>query len=246
VTLGVAVLASGCSGGGQSSSPAVPAGKTPAKTVASSIKARLTIRIPMRKPGSTAKSARRKPQYLSTLTTGLAVRTGVASDAGIAGSPWQLFDVSTNATASPLAACTTDPSGAFRTCVVTVTAPVVDGVTDEFEIAATDQAPVSTDIAPEGDFLSTTSFQQTVVSGTVNTIDVALTSVIGQLSTDLTRYTVWAPPNGSATVLVNVTANDFRGGAIAGNPSAFRNPITFSDTLTPSPRRIRPWRRPSP
>jgi hypothetical protein len=234
--LSFAVLVSGCSGGG-STTPAVMAPATGVAIANGQVKAKLTIKIPLHKAGTASKSARRSPQYVSTHTLGIGVQTGTT--ATVSSAPWQLFDVSGTATQSPNASCTTDPASTVRSCVLTVTAPAVQGGTDQFIIDATDVAPLATDTQPNGNILSNANTTETVVEGTANAFSVSLTSVIGSLAMATAAgavvatpvYSVWSPPGTPANIGVDIIANDIDGGQIFGNPPSFNNPITFSDTL---------------
>jgi hypothetical protein len=229
-TLGAAVLA-GCSGGGQSAAPVVPAA-TAAKPApaAKTTKARLNLRIPIRK--SVGKSSHRTPKYVSTFTNGIEI---VVAQAGQPNATPQLFDVSGGTTTSPGVSCA-PPTGDFRICSITVTAPAADGATDSFGVTATDAAPVNG--APAGNVLSTGYATATVVAGAPNAVDIGLTGVIGQLTTDRAAYSIWAAPGQTANVagstIVNLTANDFDGGNIAGTQPTFANPIVFADSLSTS------------
>jgi hypothetical protein len=220
-----ALLVSGCGGGGQSAAPLAPAaGNTQSGTAAGSITARLSIEIPSGTAGVTTTAGRRAPQYLSSATAGLGIRAGAAGAASTA--PWQLFNVAPNA-----AACSTTTAG-LRTCVVSVSAPVVQGVSDEFQIEATDTAPSATSTQPLGNVLSSADVTQAVTAGSANDVNVALSGVIGSLAVSAARFSVWAVPGQSQSVLnIFVTANDYDGGAIAGQPQSFANPIVFSDGL---------------
>jgi hypothetical protein len=216
-TLGVAVLAAGCSGGGSTSLRAIPAA-TKAAPPGKSSKVQLNLRIPIRKTGT--KSSRRSPKYVSVWTNDIAIRV-LGPGATIDNAPWQLFDVSTQPSASPNAVCTV--SGLFRNCSITVTAPAVDGATETIF---------------QGNILSTGYTTSTVVAGAVNTVNVGLTGVIGLLTTDKPAYSIWAAPGASAnvvtgTTIVNITANDFDGGQIAGQQPTFANPIVFTDIEAP-------------
>ena len=222
--LSAALAASGCGGGGQSSLPT--AGQTHSGVVTGSVKVQLSIKIPVRTT-SAASSGRRSPKYVSSSTKEIAVRAGTTADVSTAA--WQLFDVSANATL-----CTTDPASSVRTCVLGITAPAVQGGTDEFIIDATDTAPLPTDTQPAGNILSTGDTTQTVTLGAANAVGVALTSVIGKLAVAKPLYTVWAAPGTSANVVAAITANDIDGGQIFGNPASFDNPIAFADTLAAS------------
>jgi len=226
--LGFAVLASGCSGGGQSS---LPTAAKSSGTTAGSAKATLTIRIPAR--NASVASAKRSPKYVSAFTTELAIRAGVSGSIGTAA--WQIFNVGPTAPASPNVSCSTDPTSGVRTCVATVTAPAVQGGVDEFQIGATDSTTVATDTQPTGNFLSTGDTTQTVTVGAANAVKVALTPVIGKLVAAPTAYSVWAAPGQSANVVASITAKDIDGGVIFGQPSAFANPLTFADGLPASP-----------
>jgi hypothetical protein len=222
MTLGVTVLASGCSGGGGSSAAAVPStGKTQSGPVATT-KTKLTIHLPLRRAVA---GKGRHPEYVSIGTNGLGVRTGVTG--GLGGQDWQLFDVSG---ASPLGTT----SGGVRTCTLLVTAPV--GTNDEFQVDATDQAPVSGDTIPEGNPLSSGDVQGVAIAaGANNPVNMLLTAVIGNLSLSPTAYSVWGAPGQPATLTVNLTANDYDNYTIFGNPPTFENEISFADNLTGSP-----------
>jgi hypothetical protein len=239
--LGVAFLASGCSGG-SSSAPVVPAsGKANAAKTGPTTKAKLTIKIPIRKHVSSTKVL---PKYVSAATTGLYIRAGVLGGITSATS-WQSFDVTpaSSTTASPVKSqqCGPDPTGQFTTCTVTVTAPAVPGATDEFQIIATDSAPSPTqpNLVPTGFFLS--AFDDTGVGGagepiavgSQNAINVSLEGIIGRLlGTDVS---VWAAPGQPTTFSGYVTAFDADNNVIIGNPQAFSNPIVLNDNLASSP-----------
>lgn len=222
LSAGVTVLATGCSGSG-SSVPVAGSATAPSGRIIGSTKAKLSIGIPIRQPG--AKSQRRKTKYVSSATTGLDI---LIVTPGVANPAWQLFDVSSNASD-----CTT--TATVRTCVVSVTAPLVQGATSDIQVVATDQAPLPTDTQPMGDWLSTGDVSQVITAGAANPISLQLVGIIGSLATDAAAYSVWAAPGQTANVTVNVTANDFGGGAIAGAQPTYSNPIVFSDGLTSSP-----------
>jgi hypothetical protein len=239
MTLGVAVLVTGCGGGGQST-PAVPAAAKANSAAVKTAKAKLTIKIPLETAALASKSGSRKPQYVSSHTTELAIRAGTTGPSGTVGSAaWQIFDVSSTAPVSPNVSCTTDTTSLVRTCQIAVTAPAVQGVDDEFQIGATDSTTVATDTIPTGNFLSTGDTTETVSVGAANAVSVSLTSVIGYLAvanpSANPSYSVWAAPGASANVVVGITASDLDHGQIFGQPSAFANPLTFADTLTTSP-----------
>jgi hypothetical protein len=225
LTAGVTVLAAGCSGSG-SSAPVAGGAPATGRSVGST-KAKLSVGIPIRQPG--AKSQRRKPQYVSSATAELAIRTGTSGVGGtISTASYQLFDVSANAPA-----CTT--TATVRTCVISVTAPLVPGSEDEIQVIATDKAPLPADTLPSGDWLSTGDTSQVITAGADNPIPMLLVGVIGSLATDFPAYSVWAAPGQTANVTVNITADDYGGGAIAGSQPTFNNPIVFNDGLTSSP-----------
>jgi hypothetical protein len=232
MTLGVAVLATGCGGGGQST-PAVPAAAKSNSSAVKTAKAKLTVRIPLRKSTLASNSSNRSPKYVSAFTTELAIQAGAVGTVGTAA--WQIFDVSSTATASSLSSCTTDPASLIRTCNIVVTAPAVQGTDDEFRIDATDSTTIATDTVPTGNILSAGDTTETVSVGAPNAVGVSLTSVIGKLSTVKPSYSVWAAPNTSANVVAGIVANDIDGGSIFGQPEAYANPLTFSDGLTGSP-----------
>jgi hypothetical protein len=122
-----------------------------------------------------------------------------------------------------------------RTCVVVVTAPAGPGAADVFQILATDTAPVAADTGPRGNVLSEGYTGVTVSVGAVNAASVALTSVIGKLAAVKPVCSVWAAPGQTANVVAGIVADDIDGGQIFGQPSAYANPLTFADGLTPSP-----------
>jgi hypothetical protein len=220
MTLGVTVLAGGCSGGGSSTS-AVP---SPAKAQTGSsatAKSLLTIHIPKRR--ATA-SSRPRVEYVSPGTQGIGVRTGVTGQLG--GQSWQLFDVSGT---SPL--CST--SAGVETCTISVTAPVTTAsTTDEFQIDATDQPPAPGDTFSPGNPLSSGDDSAvTITAGANNPVSVILTGVIGNLSVAPAAYSVWTAPGFTTNFNVNVTAADYDTDTIFGTPATFENEIQFADNL---------------
>jgi hypothetical protein len=241
ITLGTAAaLASGCSGGQTTAQPiaqAIPkAPSTSART-----KAVFTVKIPMRKAGVATKGLR-TPKYLSSSTSelGILAGTNVAGAFTEMAGGWQFFNVGPNAPG-----CT--PSAGFNTCVVSVTAPVVAGVSDEFRFNATDGPPTGTPPVPGGNYLSVGDAIQAVTVGQINPINVTLSSFIGVLTTCAASatapcalpginfnpsYSVWAAPGTSANVPVDVTAFDYDDNVIADPQLVpFQYPFSFCDSL---------------
>ena len=242
--LAVAFSASGCGGGSSSSPSVVPtSGKTNGGTTAPTAKAKLTIKIPLRKHVASGKVS---PQYISPATSGLYIRAGVLG--GITSStPWQSFDVTpaSSADASPVASqqCVADPATAVVNCTVTVTAPAVPGATDEFQIIATDwgPTPLQTNVAPIGlidsaaDDTGLNGAGESIAVGSPNAVNVALEGFIGNLIANptppLKGYSVWAAPGKPTTFDGYISAADADFNPISGNPPAFANPIVLSDNL---------------
>ena len=235
--LSVAVLASGCSGG-SSSAPVVPAAaKTIVGKTAATTKAKLTIKVPIRKHVA---SATVSPKYISPATSGLYIRAGLLG--GITSdTPWQSFDVAPAGSNAPSPVtsqqCVPDPTNTFTTCTVTVTAPAASGSTDEFQIIATDwgPTPAQTNVAPFGlidsaaDDTGPNGAGESITVGGPNTITVSLEGFIGRfLASDVS---VWAAPGTSTTFDGYIVTQDADLNPIFGNPPAFVNPIVLSDTL---------------
>jgi hypothetical protein len=235
--LGVAVLASGCSGG-SSSAPAVPAaGKTiVGKTTGTTAKAKLTIKVPIRKHVASAKVT---PKYVSPSTSGLYIRAGVLGQIS-SDTPWQSFDVAPAGSDAPSPVtsqqCVPDPTNTFTTCTVTVTAPAVPGSTDEFQIIATDwgPTPAQTNVAPIGlidsaaDDTGPNNAGESITAAGPNAINVSLEGFIGRLFAS--DVSVWAAPGASTTFYGYLTTQDADSNPIFGNPPAFVNPISLSSS----------------
>jgi len=215
------VAMAGCGGGSASRAvPSTAAVNAPAKTIGQA-KVALTVRIPLRARNAKAK-AKARPLYLSTATTGLAVKSALA-DGSIVNAAWQLLDISSSS-----GACTT--SGSTRTCSVSITAPVPNSGSDEFQVVAYDTVSASNATMPAGNPLSAADVTQTVTLGTLDQVDATLSGIVGQLSTDSPAYSVWAAPGQTSSVAVQLTADDVAGGQISGAPNAFANPLSLSIT----------------
>jgi hypothetical protein len=233
VTLSVAVLASGC-GGGQSSAPAVPAAaRTKPGTAAVTTKAKLTIKIPLRKGLAGSQSKRRSPLYVSASTQGLAIRAGTHAGSGppydVGLQPWQSFSVSSLNSST---GCSLDSNNSnVEICTLSFTAPVVTGVPDDFQVIATDKAPAAPDADPAtmGNWLSTGGDEEPVVAGTVVQAAATLAGVIATLDAVLPAYSVWAAPGATGSVTVGIDAKDPDGGLISGASGSLGNQIVLSD-----------------
>ncbi|MGD0475600.1 MAG: hypothetical protein ABSB70_20625 [Candidatus Velthaea sp.] len=233
--VGVAFLASGCSGGSSSSAVVPAAGKT-AVAKGTTVKSKLTIKIPVRKRAASAKVS---PKYISPSTSGLYIQAGVLGSI-TSSTPWQAFDVTpaSSTTASPIASqqCTLDPTNTFTICTVTVTAPAVPGATDEFQIVATDWAPTPAqallNTSPIGlidealDDIGANGAGEPIAAGATNAITVTLDGYVGRLQAS--PVSVWAAPGTSTLFDGYIQATDADYNLIAGNPSAFVNPIVVS------------------
>jgi hypothetical protein len=236
MTLGVAVLASGCGGGGQSTAPAVPAvAKTKPGAAAVTTKAKLTIKIPLLKGLAGSQSKRRSPLYVSASTQGLAIRAGTHAGSGppspsdVGSQPWQSFSV---ASLNPSTGCSPDSNNSnVEICTLSFTAPVVTGVPDDFQVIATDKAPAAPDSDPAtmGNWLSTGWDEEPVVAGTVVQAAATLAGVIATLDAVPAAYSVWAAPGATGSVTVGIDAKDPDGGLISGASGSLVNQIALSD-----------------
>jgi hypothetical protein len=226
----VAVAFAGCAGGGGKVVPTAAAPvQQPPTTVSGSAKVALSFHLPARK--HVAPASVKRPSYVTGAIDGLAIRAA-ATGGGISSAAWQLFDLSPSS-----ALCATQSDGS-RNCTLSVYAPVASSGQDEFQIASYDATSAAGATTPAGNAISAVDAAEPISVGTANAFSIQLDPVVASVATDSSTYYTWAAPGQSSSVALTLSPSDADGASIsADTPTAapYAAPISFSDTLSPSP-----------
>jgi hypothetical protein len=201
----------------------------PPTTVSGSAKVALSFHLPARK--HVAPASVKRPSYVTGAIDGLAVRAA-ATSGGISSAAWQLFDLSPSS-----ALCATQSDGS-RNCTLSVYAPIASSGQDEFQIASYDATSTTGATSPAGNAISAVDVVEPISVGTANAFSMQLDPVVASVATDNPTYYTWAAPGQSSNVALTLSPADADGASIsADTPTAapYAAPISFSDTLSPSP-----------
>ena len=191
VAIVAAFVLSACSGGGGASpTPVLSSGTTPSQHSSS---ARVTLSVAVPAAPKTL-SIRRRPKFVAPNTAGILVNTYAQSDTSHA----HLLGSTATDISSGAPACG-GQSGTPRTCTIVFDA--VSGA-DTFVISSYDTAPVNNSFSGANQ-LGAALVNQTISSGSANTVGVALGGIIASITIAIPKPNIHGTLASSQTIEVN-------------------------------------------